>query len=259
MNFRGIDIGSRSGKIVVIDQDEKILFSKVIETTGTAHSTYNSLINFIPSEIKFIKSYSLGTGYGRIAIEKDVNETATEITCHYMGAKKLHNKVNTIIDIGGQDSKVIKIENGVIGNFAMNDRCAAGTGRFLEVMVDRLGFTMESFSKLDIKGVDLKPINSTCTVFAESEVVSLMADGTTALSIASSISLMVAQNLFFILKKLHSRAPYVMTGGVSRMSPVVMHLESLIQEKLFRSDKSQIAGALGAALLAKKKYGEKNG
>jgi len=256
--FSGIDIGSRTGKLVIVDEAKKKVFSTIRETRKTAFHTFRLLLEEIPALLKESIAFSVGTGYGRVAIEKDVDDTATEITCHFLGAYEIERSLRTVIDIGGQDSKVIVVRDGIIHDFAMNDRCAAGTGRFLEVMVDRLDFSFEEFSKLDISHVETVPINATCTVFAESEVVSLMATTENSVSIASSVAKMVAQNLFFILKRMHSSPPYIMTGGVSKVRPVVQHLEKMTGSRIVVNKDSQIAGAYGAALLALKKFGEKD-
>lgn len=259
MYFCGIDIGSATGKIVILGKDGAIIFHNITPTIGTAIATYEKLLGNIPSGIRDRIASTLATGYGRAALEDKLHHTATEISCHFEGVKKTNPAVKAIIDIGGQDSKVITIDNSIIKDFMMNDKCAAGTGRFLEVMVQRLGYTIEDFCELDITGIPTVNLSSTCTVFAESEVVSLMSSGTKPLTVASSIALMAANNIYFMTKRLFATAPFFMTGGVSRVKPVVQHLSFLLKSNIETCDFSQQMGAYGAAILAKKRYEEING
>ncbi|MBO4698275.1 2-hydroxyglutaryl-CoA dehydratase [bacterium] len=251
--FCGIDIGSRTGKIVLIESSKTIIFSKIIKTVASAVKTYNALVETIPEELKDAVSASAVTGYGRESTAAMCDFSATEITCHYLGVLCRHPETKTIIDIGGQDSKVITIDNhGRIKDFAMNDRCAAGTGRFLEVMTDRIGFSIEDFAALDVSEVEPVKINSTCTVFAESEVISMVARDIPQNVIASSLARMVAANTFFMARKTRPEAPFFMSGGVSKLKPVRFHLEKLFGFPIKTDNNSQLMGALGAALFAKK-------
>ncbi len=250
MFFRGIDIGSRTGKCVVTDESGNILYKNIIETTGSAFATFERLNGLLPDEFDLNNLPTAATGYGRVAVEKNVDNTFTEITCHYRGALKLFGNLKTIIDIGGQDSKVITAAKGRIKDFAMNDRCAAGTGMFIEVILGRLGVSISDFAGMDVSAIVPRELNSTCTVFAESEVVSLMAEETNPLVIASSVALMAAKNIGFMVKRIHGEPSYVMTGGVSALKPVVYHLENILHQNIMVSPLSQIAGACGAALLA---------
>ncbi len=256
MYFAGIDVGSRTGKIVVLGEDGELLHSYITETVRNAVLTYEKLIESIPEELSGKELCTLATGYGRVALEPKVDYTATEITCHFLGVRRFFPKVGTIVDIGGQDSKVITVENDTIRDFAMNDRCAAGTGRFLEVMVGRLGYTMEEFCDLDMEGIDPVPINATCTVFAESEVVGLMATDTDPRAIVASIARMAASNIGAMIRRLHADPPVVMTGGVSKIGPVRYFLEKLADSNIMTHEASQLMGAWGAALLSRKKFGD---
>ena len=254
--FCGIDIGSRTGKIVLIDDSKTILFSEIIKTVASAAKTYAKLIEDLPSELKGDISASAVTGYGRESTSAMCDFSATEITCHYLGVLCMHPETKTIIDIGGQDSKVITIDNNSrIKDFVMNDRCAAGTGRFLEVMMDRIGFSIEDFAALDISEVEPVKINSTCTVFAESEVISMVSRDIPQNVIASSLARMVAANTFFMSRKTHPEGPFFMSGGVSKLAPVRFHLEKFLGSSIKTDENSQTMGALGAALFAMK---EKN-
>ena len=256
--FCGIDIGSRTGKIVLIDDTKTIIFSEMIKTIASAATTYNALIGTIPEEFKNSISASAVTGYGRESTAAMCDFSATEITCHYLGVLCRHPETKTIIDIGGQDSKVITIDNNSrIKDFAMNDRCAAGTGRFLEVMMERIGFSIEDFAALDISEVEPVKINSTCTVFAESEVISMVSRDVPQKVIASSLARMVAANTFFMARKTRPEAPFFMSGGVSKLKPVRFHLEKFFGREIKTDKNSQLMGALGAALFAMKETEKK--
>ena len=251
--FCGIDIGSRTGKIAITDAEKNVLFSEIIKTVASAAKTYGRLTDSIPENLKNDIAASAVTGYGRESTAAIAGFSATEITCHYLGVLHAHGETKTIIDIGGQDSKVITIDNhGRIKDFAMNDRCAAGTGRFLEVMMDRIGFSIEDFAKLDISGVEPVKINSTCTVFAESEVISMVSRDIPQIVIASSLARMVAANTFFMARKTRPEPPFFMSGGVSKLAPVRFHLEKMFGSAIKTDENSQLMGALGAALFAMK-------
>ncbi len=249
--FAGIDIGSRTGKIAILDYAGNIIYSDITETVKNAFSTYEKLISAVPLNIKNHIKSTVATGYGRNAIESVVNQTLTEITAHYLGVKQFFPETRTVIDIGGQDSKVIAVENSVIRDFSMNDRCAAGTGRFIEVMAERLGFSFDEIKALDVSTVEPVSINATCTVFAESEVVSLMATDIDTKRIIASIAKMAALNIFSMASKLHAKPPFVMTGGVSKLQPVLFFLEKFFETEIRVHQNSQIMGAIGAALSAK--------
>jgi len=251
----GFDIGSRTGKIVVIGSSDEFLFSNVVPSISSAVSTYEKLLSSIPGNIREHIVSTAVTGYGRESVSQKVNYSATEITCHFLGVKRKYPEILTIIDIGGQDSKVITIrKDGSIKDFAMNDRCAAGTGRFVEVMCERIGFSISEFADLDVEQVETVPINSTCTVFAESEVISLLSKGIEPITVASSLAKMAAWNTFNMAKKLHPSTPFFMSGGVSFLKPVVYHLEKLFKSDIIRDSDSQIMGAYGAALFGKSKF-----
>ncbi len=255
--FCGIDIGSRTGKIVLINNKKEMIFSEIIKTVASAAKTYAGLTELIPENLKNITASAV-TGYGRESTKTMTDFSATEITCHYLGVLHAHPEIKTIIDIGGQDSKVITIDNHErIKDFAMNDRCAAGTGRFLEVMMERIGFSIEEFANLDISEVEPVKINSTCTVFAESEVISMVSRDVPQNVIASSLARMVAANTFFMARKTRPEAPFFMSGGVSRLAPVRFHLEKLFGAEIKTDKFSQLMGALGAALFAMKETEKK--
>lgn len=257
MLYCGIDIGSRTGKIVIINNNRKIVHQDIIETVRSATATYEKLLGRIPADIKDRPISSSVTGYGRDAIKSDTVSSVTEITCHFLGVYEKYPETKTVIDIGGQDSKIITVnEFGRIADFIMNDRCAAGTGRFLEVMCSRIGLSIDEFADLDVSGIEPENINSTCTVFAESEVVSLMAKDVDPKIIASSIAKMVALNTASMAGRVHPVEPFFMSGGVSKMKPVKHHLEKTLGSEIKTDDFSQFMGAYGAALFNMRKEGK---
>ncbi|HOB71574.1 MAG TPA: acyl-CoA dehydratase activase [bacterium] len=256
--FCGIDIGSRTGKIVIINDIKEIVFSSTIETIAGATNTINKLSNSIPDEIKKNIVSKAVTGYGRESVFDPSTFTLTEITAHYLGVISLHPETRTVIDIGGQDSKVITIDNDSrIKDFVMNDRCAAGTGRFLEVMCGRIGLTLDEFTGFDVENTEPVKINSTCTVFAESEIVSLMSRDVPQPVIVSTLAIMAARNTFNMARKIHPEVPFFMSGGVSKIKPVKFHLQKLFKSDILTSGFSQIMGALGAAIFAMNKTDKK--
>lgn len=245
----GFDIGSRTGKAVVIDRNGALLHSAMVGTVGNALRTFEELRSLLPSGLPDALP-SVATGYGRAALEKKAHRTATEITCHALGALRRLPGVATVIDIGGQDAKIIAIEDGRVRDFAMNDKCAAGAGRFLEVMAPRLGLTLEEFARLDVSAVAPLPLSATCTVFAESEIVSLMATGADPVVLASSVAAMAARMAALLAAPLHARPPFFMTGGVSRIAPVRHHLALILGHPVGTSDDAALSGAHGAAIMA---------
>ena len=190
------------------------------------------------------------TGYGRGAIERG-DQSITEITCHAKGAFFLDPQVRTIIDIGGQDSKVIRIdETGSVVNFVMNDKCAAGTGRFLELMARTLELSLDEMSELGLKWKEDVTISSMCTVFAESEVVSLIADNHSAADIVHGLNQSVAAKTAALASRAGAKGPYMMTGGVARNRGVTEALEARLGAPLWLPPEPDLCGALGAALFA---------
>ena len=254
----GIDSGSTSTDVVILDQDGKIKSTMIIPTGGGAMmSAEKSLEKAV--EKAGIKRDEIvrivTTGYGRAYIDSG-DDSITEITCHAKGANYLNPAVRTVIDIGGQDIKAISIdEQGAVKNFLMNDKCAAGTGRFLEMMARTLGLTLEEMS---VKGLDWKEnivISSMCTVFAESEVVSLVAQNKDVADIIHGLNVSVASKVGALAARLGKDNPgeYMMTGGVAKNPGIVQALEEKLGAKLYICDEAQLCGALGAAIFAYEK------
>ena len=188
------------------------------------------------------------TGYGRTAIT-DGDKSITEITCHARGAHFLNPEVRTVIDVGGQDSKVIRLdENGAVANFVMNDKCSAGTGKFLEVMTNRLGLTQKELSELASQGKDVT-ISSMCTVFAESEVISLIGKGTSREDIAYGVVESVAVKVAQLISQLGGNH-YFLTGGLCEDEYVISRLSHALNAPVESMPLARYAGAIGAALLS---------
>ncbi|MEN6467456.1 MAG: acyl-CoA dehydratase activase [Smithella sp.] len=188
------------------------------------------------------------TGYGRTAFPD--REQTTEITCHAAGVNFLKPQSGTIIDIGGQDSKAIRIdEAGNVLRFAMNDKCAAGTGRFLENMVQRMNINFARFSDLSLAADHPTPISSMCSVFAESEVVSLMTKGIPVGSIARGLNFAIAERVCALVRRIQGEAPFILTGGLSLNAGFTGELENALACRVTIFAEAQLAGAIGAAVI----------
>jgi predicted CoA-substrate-specific enzyme activase len=246
----GIDSGSVATKGVLFD-GKKIL-KKVIIPTGwspkyASKEAYNILIEGTDIKREDIKKI-VGTGYGRVSMDF-VDKTITEITCHAKGVHFLNSNVRTILDIGGQDSKVISLDdNGNVSNFIMNDKCAAGTGRFLQVMCSLLGSDVENIDELSSDAIP-ETISSMCTVFAESEVVSLLAQDTSKECIAAGILQSIANRASSMLQKADVLDEVAFTGGVAKSKLLIDMLKNNLKTEIYTSDDAQIIGALGAAVI----------
>ena len=258
--FLGIDIGSLTCDGVIIDKDENIVAQSVILTGAknieAINDTMKTLLNKSGLSERNITSL-VSTGYGR---ERVSNKAAsvTEISCHAKGFNKLYPDVRLIIDIGGQDSKAIKIgPKGNVLDFAMNDKCAAGTGRFLEAMARALQVDLTELKDLDIGVTGNLTLSSICTVFAESEVVSLIAEGVSIKEIAYGLNRAIASRTNSLVKRICQNVENVtvgMSGGVARNSGVVRALNQILSKTLVIPETPDIIGALGAALFAKEKF-----
>ena len=194
----------------------------------------------------------IATGYGRKSVAI-ADKAVTEITCHAMGANFINPAVRSVIDIGGQDSKAIAIDAaGQVINFAMNDKCAAGTGRFLEVMARALEVDLDQFGDFSLKARQPAKISSLCTVFAESEVISLISKGENRENIVAGIHEAIASRVVAMAGRVGITAPIMMTGGVAKNIGVVKALEKKLSQAIEVSPKAQITGAIGAAILAQR-------
>jgi (R)-2-hydroxyacyl-CoA dehydratese activating ATPase len=248
----GIDIGSITAKAAVM-RDGSILAVRILRTGYNAKNAGDQLFEGIvsglgmnPSDIDGI----VATGYGRKSITF-ADRAVTEITCHAAGARYMNPEIRSVIDIGGQDSKVILMdETGRVKDFAMNDKCAAGTGRFLEVMARALEVEISDFGTLSLAADHSASISSLCTVFAESEVISLIAKGESRENIIAGIHDSIAARVSAMAGRIRWVPPIMMTGGVAQNSGVVRSLEKKIGHPLVVTPNAQLTGAIGAALIA---------
>ncbi len=248
----GIDVGSISAKAAVIKAGV-LLGTRVILTgyhAGRAgKEVFERLLTQLeinPNDIK----QRVATGYGRNSVNF-ADKTVTEITCHAAGAHFLNPEIRSVIDIGGQDSKAIVMDGtGRVLDFAMNDKCAAGTGRFLEVMARALEVDLDGFGDLSLQAEHPASISSLCTVFAESEVISLIARGEKRRNIIAGIHESVASRVMAMAHRIGVKNPVMMTGGVARNIGVVKAIENKIGGHVVVSTKAQVTGAIGAALIA---------
>ena len=251
----GIDVGSTASKCVILKDGAEIAAKSLVAvgtgTSGPARAIAEVLENaqMTREQMDFV----LATGYGRNSLDGLADMQMSELSCHAKGAAYLFPDVRTVIDIGGQDVKVIEIENGQMRNFVMNDKCAAGTGRFLDVMARVLEVRVEDLGDLGDRSTKEIGISSTCTVFAESEVISQLAVGTDKCDIIAGIHRSVAGRVSGLCNRVGVRDRVVMTGGVAQNHGIVQALENQLQHEIFTSPLTQYNGALGAALFAYQK------
>lgn len=252
--FAGVDIGSTMTKAVIVSDR---IEASLIGPTGPEH---RKLANKVMEEtlaqagLRFDDlSYITATGYGRINVPF-ADKQVTEITCHARGLQSLLPTVRTVIDIGGQDSKGIKLEAGKVVDFVMNDKCAAGTGRFLEVIADALGVPLKSLGDLSLKAQKTIAISNTCTVFAEHEVISQLAGGASVNDLIAGIHDAIAARVYSMVKKLKIEQDVAVTGGGAKNIGLVRALEGRFGFSLLVPPEPLITGALGAALVGKEIY-----
>lgn len=250
MHYIGIDIGSTAAKVSVFE-DEKLATNFTMPTGWSSLETSKIIAEKLEElGINIKESKIIATGYGRISVPY-ADKTITEISCHGNGAYYLLGKDCTVIDIGGQDTKVITIENGRVTNFTMNDKCAAGTGRFLELMANSLGVGLTDLGEMALVGDDIS-ITSMCTVFAESEVISLIGKGTPREDIARGIVNSITGRVSTMLYKHGSKNSIFLTGGLCEVAPFIELLSNKLDKEVITSPLARYAGSIGAALLAKK-------
>ena len=248
----GVDSGSTSTDAVVMELDGTIVASVIGATGAKASRGAAAVIQEVLDQARLTRddlAMSVATGYGRDAIP-NMDVAITEITCHAAGAHYLAPEARTVIDIGGQDSKVIHLNaDGTVQNFVMNDKCAAGTGRFLEAMARTLQMPIEELSRQGLEWHHDVTISSMCTVFAESEVVSLIADDTPTPDIIHGLDVSVARKTAALARRVGGEPPYLMTGGVANNEGVVKALSEVLGAPVATHEDSQLCGAIGAAVL----------
>lgn len=249
--FVGIDIGSTSAKTVVLNREKQLLFTAARPTGWSSVDTAEE-IRSVLDEKGYLTDQTrcVATGYGRVSVPY-AHKAVTEITCHARGAVFLHNMQNfTVIDIGGQDTKIIRVSDGMVSDFMMNDKCSAGTGRFLEMMANTLGLRPKELVELAEKGSGVV-ISSMCTVFAESEVISLIGRGESRENIASGVVNSIVSKVSSQAVKLSGAMQQVcLTGGLCSYAYIRDALSKALGCPVYANENGQFAGAVGAALSA---------
>ncbi len=247
----GVDVGSTASKAIILRNGKDVVGKSLVDV-GTGTSGPERCINMVFEDAGLTRedmSYIMGTGYGRNSLEI-TDHNMSELSCHAKGAYFLMPTVHTVIDIGGQDVKVIQIDNGSMVNFQMNDKCAAGTGRFLDVMAKVLEVKVSELGDLGALSRKKVDISSTCTVFAESEVISQLAKGTEKCDIINGVHRSVAARVVGLAHRVGIRDDVMMTGGVAQNRGVVNALEEELGHIVHTFEMTQYVGALGAALFA---------
>ncbi len=252
MIYAGIDIGSITAKAALIRGNQ--LFGTHVILTG--HNPLNAGIKVFETLLEKMKVSKsdvkaiVSTGYGRASVNF-ADKAITEIICHGTGAYFINSEIRGVIDVGGQDSKAILLDaNGQVENFAMNDKCAAGTGRFLEVMANAMEVDLNQLGDISLKADNPSKISSICTVFAESEVISMIAGQQKRENIIAGIHESAAARVAILATKIKLIEPVVMTGGVAKNKGMVTALEKRLGFNIIVGDSPQENGAIGAAVLA---------
>jgi (R)-2-hydroxyacyl-CoA dehydratese activating ATPase len=252
--FAGVDIGSTMTKVVILGGGKE---SSIIGPTGPEH---RKLANLVMEEALRRAGISFGdvtcvvaTGYGRINVPF-ADRQVTEITCHAKGLSSLLPSAHTVVDIGGQDSKGIRVENGKVVDFVMNDKCAAGTGRFLEIIAEALGIPLDKLGELSLAAEKPAVIGNTCTVFAEQEVISQLAGGESVPNLVAGIHQAIATRIFALVSKLKIKPEVAITGGGAKNIGLVKALEAKFGCPVQVPREPLLTGALGAALIGREMY-----
>lgn len=256
MLFAGVDVGSRTAKAAILsDKEIKVthLISTGPESAGTAVTVLDGALMKLGISLNDI-SYIVTTGYGRY-IAPFTNESISEISCHAKGVNRFFPSSRTILDMGGQDCKAIRVnEKGEHINFSMNDKCAAGTGRFMEVMAEALGVTLEEMGQKSLTAKGSVTISSACAVFARHEILFHRRKGLPLEDILAGLHEAVALRVYGLIKKVGIEKDFVITGGIAKNIGVVRRVEKLVGLKALISNNPQLTGALGAAILAGERF-----
>ena len=257
--FGGCDSGSTYTKCVIMDETGKMVANVTLKSRINAVLSCEDALNQAVAQVPDLRSYKdlkylVGTGYGRNKVPA-ADENISEISCHAMGVHVADPSVTAIIDIGGQDVKGIAVDkDGTVLNFAMNDKCAAGTGRFFEAMARAFEMDLTEFSRLSLKAKNVIPITAQCTVFAESEVISMVGEGKPMDEIAAGIELSVAKRCFVMSKKAGATNKITLTGGCAKNDGLKAAIEKVLKLKVIDLPiDPQLIGALGAAEFARQK------
>lgn len=249
----GIDAGSRALKVVLYDVEARAIVAEGVEDQAIDQQALaEQLLDTLLREKGVVRESLRGivaTGYGRNLIQF-ADTTVTEITCHARGVRHIAPDAMTIIEIGGQDSKLIRLDaKGNVRDFNMNDRCAAGTGRFFEVVATRMGADLATLDTWAGQAATPVSISSTCVVFAETEIIGLLASGTPPADIVAGVQLSIAKRVVAMAGR-NAEAPIIFTGGVALVPGMVKAIETALNQPVRLAEKPQFTGALGAAILA---------
>jgi (R)-2-hydroxyacyl-CoA dehydratese activating ATPase len=251
--FAGVDIGSTMTKVVLMDTKGTIL-SAIKGPTGPEHRQLANEVMRMALEQANVPLeevvYIVATGYGRLNVPF-ADRQITELSCHARGVSSLFPNVRTAIDIGGQDAKCMKIRNGKLVDFVMNDKCAAGTGRFLEVIAATLGIKLEDLGTLSLKSTKKVPISNVCTIFAQQEIVARLAEGDKAEDIIAGMHDALASRVAALAQRLKIEPDVVLTGGVAKNSGMVKAMRENLDCEILVPPDPLITGAMGAAILAR--------
>jgi predicted CoA-substrate-specific enzyme activase len=250
----GVDIGSTTAKGILLDGSSEIVASYIMPTGASGSQAVEKVMAEIASssKMKLDNIPIISTGYGRTRVE-NAEQSVTEITCHSVGVHLLNPEIRLLIDVGGQDSKVIRIgADGRPIDFELNDKCSAGTGRFLEVMAGVLGITIDELGPLALKSSSPATISSTCTVFAESEVIGHIGAGEDPADIAAGVHASMATKIASLSRRVGTATPVCVTGGVALNPAFRYYLSKQLGVELWVPDRPQFTGALGAAVIAVK-------
>lgn len=252
MYVGGVDIGSASSKALIIEQDHVVAHAIIAtgaESAASAERVMERALRQAGLRLDDL-SYIISTGYGRVIVPF-ADEEVTELSCHARGAHWLFPGARTVLDMGGQDCKAIRCdERGRLGDFAMNDKCAAGTGRFLELMADVLQVPLDQIGPLSLESEARVRISNTCAVFAKSEVAALVRQGCDRREILAGLHDAIAARVHSLLRKVGVGPDFVISGGIGKNVGVVRRLEARVGLPALVPPEPQIIGALGAALFA---------
>ena len=256
MYFAGVDIGSTMTKVVLLDQAGNLV-SFIKGPTGAEHrqlanDVMRQALQQASLQIDDI-SYIIATGYGRLNVPF-ADRQITELSCHARGVSIFFPNAKTAIDIGGQDAKCMRIDNGRLVNFVMNDKCAAGTGRFLEVTAATLGMKLEDMGDISLKSTKKIQISNLCTIFAQQEVVALLSRGEKLENILAGLHDALASRVAALARRLGIEPDIVLTGGVAKNIGMVEAVRQNLDCEIFVPEEPLLTGALGAAILAKETH-----
>ena len=256
MLFGGIDIGSRAAKVVVMKDGD--IYTSTIQDTGpesvkTAYMTMNAALDGTGVKIEDI-DYILATGYGRVLVPF-AEANVSEISCHAKGINWYFPSVKTVLDMGGQDCKAIGCDGGgKVTSFVMNDKCAGGTGRFLEMIADVLNIPLSEVGSIALQSTTAIPFNTICAVFAKTDAIKYLKQGAAKKDILSGLNEAISTRSYNLLKRVGIEKDFAITGGISKNSGMVAKIAEKVGLEPLLCEDPQLIGALGAALYAKDKY-----